>query len=89
MPKKMPKPRKARQIYDGEPYEIKRWQHFVICCDCGLTHYNEYDRKPSGKLFSTTWRVPKMTAKVRKAKVYKGLKLPKGVIDEHYNGKHK
>ena len=63
------------QVFDGMKLLPNMNLMKLRCCDCGLTHRVRMRRTPKGVVM-TFWVDPRATANARRAKQYRGLKVP-------------
>lgn len=76
---------KYPKMTSGDTMELERrgrkgraWQVLrLACCDCGLIHSMAFAIEDNGKLGIAVRRENRRTAAHRRAKEFRGLKLPK------------
>ncbi len=66
---KLAKVGKVQQVLDGKTYRIHKRKNgsfvtYTICCDCGLTHLEEFKVRKNF-ISAKAWRVEKMTKQFR------------------------
>jgi hypothetical protein len=76
---------KYKPVINGEGLELKPLKHNkrawqvlrMACCDCGLIHSLAFAVEDNGNLGIAVQLEKRRTAAHRRAKVFKGLRLPK------------
>lgn len=68
-----------KQLKNGDIRVLRHGLHLhVMCCDCGLVHIYQHKRVPGTHvLHQRVFRDERATAAARRAKRFKGMKLPK------------